>query len=103
MFLVWCTFGYNDFKQQSLPDPGVWAIDLVVSVTPACPSTPFGRVKPEKKKKQRHGIWKQYIILKCQYTYTRLSVISQKMKASKVQQSSNYVKLVQAVLPTSDI
>jgi len=24
-------------------------MDLVVSVTPACPSTPFGRVKPERK------------------------------------------------------
>jgi len=25
-------------------------MDLVVSVTPACPSTPFGRVKPERQK-----------------------------------------------------
>jgi hypothetical protein len=24
-------------------------MDLVVSVTPACPSTPFGRAKPERK------------------------------------------------------
>jgi len=26
-------------------------MDLVVRVTPACPSTPFGRAKPERRKK----------------------------------------------------
>jgi hypothetical protein len=38
----------------------VWAIDLVVRVTPACPSTPFGRVKPEVKKKTK--VWDMEII-----------------------------------------